>query len=365
MRTSLASEIITRRQSIDLNPVRRRTSAFTLIELLVVISIITLLAVVTITSFNYSVAADRMRAAARQYQSFVAGARDKAIYANDVRGVRLLLDPSDNHTATGMQYIGSPQQETGYLTFSQGTNDPSGKTVYFNSVGTSWDSLQRRGLLQVGNRIQIPSGTGSWFTIAAMNPPTPVTGTVPVLTLSQGNPNFANSMSKVPYTLELQAGILGDSQPVLFPRGVVVDLDGSLVPKKWRPPTFSSSYSIQMDILFSPRGAVVGDAASLGMMHLHFADAGEVFKWHSISGRSSGSYTVAASPVVPANNYNPVSPATPIIAVTRDRILATLGIRNGVVSVHYVNEAVDPLNLSTPVAQDPYSFAETGQVANK
>ena len=143
--------------------------AFTLVELLVVLAIVLILAAVTISSVNFSYNADRMRAGGRQLQSFLMGARDKAIYANEVRGVRLLIDPNDNHAVSAVQYIGAPQRETGTLTFNFATtNDSTGKTVSFIS-GTPWSSLSRRGLLRVGNRIQIPQDTGAWFTISALN----------------------------------------------------------------------------------------------------------------------------------------------------------------------------------------------------
>jgi prepilin-type N-terminal cleavage/methylation domain-containing protein len=352
--------------------------AFTLIELLVVITIILTLTAVTIASFNYSIGADRVRSAARQFQSFVAGARDKAIFANEVRGVRLLLDPTDNHAVSGMQYIGAPQRETGFLSFNPIPNTPttnpnypkpydaSGKTVFYSvGSGTPWSSLKRRGFLQVGARIQLPAATGAWYTVSAVG--LPYSGTEPAITLSQPNLEYVNSSTSVAYNLELFPGILGDAQPVLFPRGVVIDLDGSQLPSTWQAATLQypvinsgSSYPVQMDILFTPRGTVVGGAMGQGLLHFHFADAFDVAKWHvnsTLTGRNTATYSPASLPLVPAD----ASGATPPFIVQRDRILATLSARTGNVSVHYVNTT----GAASGFATDPFKFAETGQVANK
>jgi prepilin-type N-terminal cleavage/methylation domain-containing protein len=331
-------------------------SAFTLIELLVVIVIVLILAAVTITSFNFSVSADRMRAGARQLQSFLIGARDKAIYAREIRGVRLLLDPNDNHSVSAVQYIGSPLRESGTLTF-----DATGRVVS-SVTGTPWNIYINRGLLRTGNRIQIPGQTGSWYTVSGFYGSN--------LILDRANRDFAGSAANTSFVLELSPSILGDSQPVQFPRGVVVDLDGSKIPDAWRPASFATgAYSRTMDILFSPNGVVVGDAAALGTLHLHFADASDVFKWKAIGGRVASPNlnptNFASLPFVPVDDPSLSKPV-----VTHDRVLMTLSTRTGNVSVHHVNPTNNITTPTTPIenqklADDPYLFAETGQVANK
>ena len=336
--------------------------AFTLIELLVVILLVLIVTTITVMSVNFSNNADRMRAGARQMQSLIGGARDRAIYAKEIRGLRLLLDPNDNHAVSAVQYIGSPERDTqGTLSF-----DSTGSIV--TGTGTRWQILRNRGFLKVGSRIQLPRDTGTWYTVAVITSPT-------VLQLNRANRDLAGSSAQVNFALELAPGILGDSQPVQFPRGVVIDLDGSQVPIAWRPSGLTLSYPTQMDILFTPRGTVVGDCASLGMIHLHFADAGDVVKWQSssptssqgIDGRNIDLYAAGSLPLVPADD--PTS-TTPVVA--RDRILVTLATRTGNATVHHVNVtntaalptstyAIDP----TRIADDPFLFAETGEVANK
>ena len=344
------------------NPFHR--SAFTLIELMVVITVMLILTTITVMSVNFSNNADRMRAGARQMQSLLGGARDKAIYAKEIRGLRLLLDPNDNHAVSAVQYIGSPERDTqGTLTFNQaaaptGTGDVTGYTVA--GYETRWQSLKRRGFLKVGSRIQIPRDTGTWYTVAVID------DTMEKLILNRPNRDLAKTTAQVNYALELGPGILGDSQPVQFPSGVVIDLDGSQVPIAWRPSAAAVSYPTQMDILFTPRGTVIGDCATLGMIHLHFADTGDVLNWHQIGGRSSANYT--SLPFVPADD--PLAPANTPPVVARDRILVTLGTRTGAASVFHVDVTNTVVSPTSPIetnklADDPFRFAETGEVANK
>ena len=67
-------------------------SGFTLTELMVVMVIIIVLTTMTIAAVNFSMSAERSRAGARQVQSYLAGARDRAIYERKMVGVRFLLD---------------------------------------------------------------------------------------------------------------------------------------------------------------------------------------------------------------------------------------------------------------------------------
>jgi prepilin-type N-terminal cleavage/methylation domain-containing protein len=326
--------------------------AFTLVELLVVLAIVLILAAVTISSVNFSYNADRMRAGGRQLQSFLMGARDKAIYANEVRGVRLLLDPNDNHAVSAVQYIGAPQRETGVLTF-----DSTGRSVSYSS-GTLWSSLSRRGFLRAGNRIQIPQDTGAWFTISAI---IPVLNHEPNLILNRPNPDLAGTVNPISFALELASTPLGDAQPVQLPRGTVIDLDGSQIPRSWRPFSLSESYSRQMDILFTPRGTVVGDTSALGIVHLLVSDASDVLKWKTaIDGRNSTKYLVNSLPLVPAENTSATPPVVP-----KDRIVVTIATRTGNVAVYPINPIPQSSSGNPSLTIDPFLFAESGRVANK
>lgn len=347
--------------------IRRTTSdqqGFTLVELLVAVVILLVLLTITISTFNYSANADRVRSGARQIQSFMAGARDKAIYARDVRGIRLLLDPNDNHTASAMQYIGASKRQIGTITFDPSlTADQTGTTAVLTPAAY-WSGLYRRGLFGIGSQLQIPNNTGNRYIVSYMPAPA-VTGPVTVV-LNRPNKDLAGSNVVIDFSAELFPGPIEDSQPVLLPKGVVVDLDGSNVPMSWRPSTMGGAYLATMDILFSPRGEVVGNSVGLGMLHLHVAEIPDVVTWHAnVTGRSISSFVTGNLPLVPVD-----PPSAQPTLVKRDRIIVTLSTRTGNVSVHQVNPTDVVVNAtkasgSDQLADDPFAFAETGQVANK
>jgi prepilin-type N-terminal cleavage/methylation domain-containing protein len=78
----------------------RRRSGFTLIELLVVMTILLVLSVLVWAVFKPS-NTDKMRSAARIAQSAFLGAKDRALHAKELRGVRLIRDPTDVTDAAG------------------------------------------------------------------------------------------------------------------------------------------------------------------------------------------------------------------------------------------------------------------------
>jgi hypothetical protein len=79
------------------------------------------------------------------------------------------------------------------------------------------------------------------------------------------------------YELELPPRIL-PMDPAKLPDNTIIDLDGSRVPLAWRPVSAGSTgtgnldYSHYMDIVFSPRGTVVGGAAAGGVIQLYICD---------------------------------------------------------------------------------------------
>src|ERR1700677_2087704 len=87
-------------------------ASFTLLELLVSLGIILILATLTMRLLNATLNSDRIRNGARELQSFLAGARDRAIYAGQPRGVRLIQDPLDRSAVHSFVYIGAPSKFT-------------------------------------------------------------------------------------------------------------------------------------------------------------------------------------------------------------------------------------------------------------
>ncbi|RMG33232.1 MAG: prepilin-type N-terminal cleavage/methylation domain-containing protein [Planctomycetota bacterium] len=154
----------------------RCRSGFTLTEMLVVITIFVILLAMTITAVNVSMDRERIRSAARQMQSYIEGARDRAIFAKLPRGVRFLIDAknpaagtSPVYTVSSMIYVGATED------WSEGEVHvfaPGGRANVIEGVGAGWHNLYRRGLLEAGNKIKLG---GLWYTVTDL-------GTVPAAT---------------------------------------------------------------------------------------------------------------------------------------------------------------------------------------
>ncbi len=326
-------------------------SGFTLIELLVVVTIMLILVGMTVTAIDFSFTSERIRSGARQLASALEGARDRAIFAREPRGLRLLVDPDEPRMVSGMIYIGGAknwsegriQLERADLVAPPGVDGPE-VVIVRGDAACGWSALKDRGFMglfedinlngildlgedspPIGNgngvldrdapRIKIPADdNGTWYTVRTdlLTPANQILylisayrdpGTTPpneVRAFQGGGPST--------YILELPPRILPDAQPILLPEGVVIDLDASQVPADWRPAAppaatvmaldlqFSRPYSSHMDILFSPRGVVTGPLAATGLIHLYVAERKDVV--HTVDEGVTGSTYVAAGGTV-------------------------------------------------------------------
>lgn len=296
---------------------RKYHAGFTLVELLVVISILAILAVITVSSINLALSSDRTRGASRQVQSYLSGARDRAIYAKEPRGVRFLLD-ADNPTAvTSMVYIApSPYWIQGVIRMERIDNPPDGtadspNVMHVRGAGVDWSFLKARGQLVNGARIRIPGDeNGTWYNIDVDN--SILTSSDQILRLTTpyrdpgtSDPNevvaFAPGSGPSTYQLELPPVVLSGEEPTLLPSGTAIDLDRSYLPASWRSSIISNGpdgqpgragvddnssggaddlserlwpgsddyrlYSSHLDLMFSPRGYVAGREAGNGKIH--------------------------------------------------------------------------------------------------
>lgn len=240
---------------------------FTLVELLVVISILAILVVMTVTSINFALSSDLTRGGSRQVQSYLAGARDRAIYAKEPRGVRFLIDPNNPTAVTSMVYIApSPNWNQGVIRLERidASNPPDSivdTILNVRGAGTDWRFLFDRGQLIDGARIKIPGdGSGTWYTIdlnsSPISEPYPVTPGSPLphefdpnvdevvrLTTAYRDAGTSGSTEVVAfapgsgpstYLLELPPVILPGEEPTLLPNGTGIDLDRSHLPDSWR-----------------------------------------------------------------------------------------------------------------------------------
>ncbi len=270
-------------------------TAFTLVELLIVVGLVLVLATMTLLAVDFTFQTERVRSGARQLQSMLEGARNRAIHAGSPRGVRFLVedDPLSGRKSASMIYIASTEPwSKGTITLmrsdfappydvldtpAQGNdrdnnNDPD-KEVYMikGSPDTRWYNLLQRGYLPVyeidsngngiadpgedlnGNgvldqrtaRIKIPGDrNGTWYNVSThrlgQNPGRP---NVLELIRPYRDPGTSAETDVIAfegtginsYILELPPRVLADAEPVLLPAGVAIDLDASDVPDYWRP----------------------------------------------------------------------------------------------------------------------------------
>lgn len=346
-----------------------RKAGFTLVELLVAIVIFVILVTLVVSAFQQS-DQDRAAAGAQELRSMLEGARSRAIHDNELRGIRLVLDNNNPQTVTSLVYIGSPRRYSGTVTVRwDATNElwlaelPSGST--------RWENLRRRNLLPVApnpstqwNTLRMFLGEpGSWYVVRI--PPEsqigpyldsgnlrwlPIAGHYHV-----SNPDGMGGYQNVadqPYQLELAAPILPGSVPRDLPVGVAIDLPGSKLPRAWcndngtdpsdSPTSYwtDDSFSSRMDILFTPRGDVVGTAMSAGVLHFVLADIEDILL--------DDRYPFNSDSMLHDNRH-------PALRVGKADRMVTLFPRTGLVTTSQVNHISAGLS--------PYEYAFQGQDA--
>ena len=324
----------------------RGRRGFTIVELLVSVTIVVVLAVITVTTLNVSAEKERIPEGARSTASFIEGARDRAIFNRSPVGVRLVLDqngPTKNDasgnpvptTCSSMIYIGSSEtfgsdssgpiaidlndrrtlilfstnatgtgfpgvdnddlstggvdesdddmdggsnNHTDEMLVNHLTVNPGDATGDDVSHWAEWNRLRQQGLIDTGVVIRFTdlnlnftirrTGTNQW----ALTKDFPATPTVA-------------SYTDLNFEIELLPTVLPNQEPRELPRGVVIDLEasrsrnlsnvGNKFPDYWYD-TSSGSYIETMDILYSPRGTMIGESSSYGLINLVLADVADV-----------------------------------------------------------------------------------------
>ncbi|MCH2201940.1 MAG: prepilin-type N-terminal cleavage/methylation domain-containing protein [Fuerstiella sp.] len=391
-----------------LSPVATPRSGFTLLELLIVVSIISIVLTVTLLAVNLNNEAERVRNGARQVQSFLRGAKDRAIKTGQEVGVRFFFgQPPSSADATttqiiarqvtGMAYIGRsgtwpPVERAGEAerielvdNNSDGDTDDPGEASLISSR-TDWWSLKRRGWLVTGMRVRIPdSSTGTWYQIDATSIDT--SAAPPAESVLWLITPYRQPAGQVSYSIELPWSMLPEA-PSILPEDVVIDLDASRVPDFWRPTLATDLYKSFVDVVFSPRGNVTGDAA-FGLLHFYVCDAEDSLflkeQFASANGFATLNTNVAAGQeFVPMDELNATTSPWAGAYNVKPRRLVTVIPQTGAVSVHEVYAYIDPEVDPDPgdiwpdndssggpspgdgdgIADDPFRFAETGEASN-
>ncbi len=376
-------------------------TGFTLVELMVVITIMLLLFGMTVYGINFTRDADKVRGAVSQVQSFLSGARDRAIYAKEPRGVRFFVNPANPRSVSAMAYIQPGQRWTyGNVDLERLDIDPKNnvpdrpEVIVVRGERLGWWQLKRRGLLTDGSRIRMPRDTGNWYEVdtSLINITAPPTGQDFLLLRipfsdAGGDSNTIVAHSGMTYELELPSQLL-PQEPSLLPEGAVIDLDGSKIPNVWRPGLGDDAgqFSPYMDIFFSPRGNVIGNGASTGLIHFYVCDAEDSLNlktqylnslpnddpgWSNGSGPNDEPNTgspldtfevqLRSQAFVPADEIfgawlEGSSAAEPYLV--KDRKLVTIFAQTGAITVG----SVDVTDSNTDgFADSPFAFAQSGK----
>ncbi len=367
-------------------------SGFTLIELTVVVSIMLVLFAMTIYGVNFSRDADKVRGAAAQVQSFLSGARDRAIYAKEPRGVRFFVNPANRRSVSAMAYIQPGQQwdhgvvNLERLDINPQDNQPDGpvnvpNVVVVRGEGLGWWQLKRRGLLTDESRIRMPRDTGNWYDIDTSliditNPPTAMDFLLLSIPFSESGADATAVVAHtgMTYELELTSQLL-PQEPSLLPEGTVIDLDSSRIPLTWRPGLADTEgqFSPFMDVFFSPRGNVTAAAASTGLIQFYVCDSEDSLNLKaryipvvSLESDVRGRQFVPADEITTNLVIAGATAAEPFLV--KDRKVVTVFGQTGAITVN----AIDPTdefdgdtNLREPdgFADAPFSLALTGKGA--
>lgn len=371
-----------------------RLRAFTLVELLVALSVMLILATLTFRMVGSVLDSDRIKTGSRELQSFLAGARDRAIYAGQPRGVRFIADQTDLYTIRSFAYIGAPTNYTDSNLIDIQIGPPAG-TIVFQNAGTltNWQNLWNRGLLANGAQIQLRDATntivGGFLTVSPTSPASPPTGFA--ITSAAG-------LSPLPrlglsYQLQLSPALLPGEEPRTLPDRIAIDLRTSILPASWT----NFGTATEFDLLFSPDGRVYGPPASDGRIHFVLADTADTTGTVATANLNShlqlnapwqASYTgyVAGNVVVPIPSSNlcyrcttggtsgpgPVSwPTEPNQTVNdngviwqafakKSNLIVSLATATGRVTTHPVDMSTTLLPAGT--GYDTFRFAELGEV---
>ncbi len=224
-----------------------RRAGFTLVEMLVALAIFVILATLTLGAFRGVSKNDQISAGTNQIKGWFEHAKSKAIHDKLPRGLRFLPDTNNPTLCSSVVYIGTAGYEDGDLTSTIAAQRKfvtlsANRLVLTASAqtATEWYYLINSGALAPttarvhGLQIEVPRGSGYWYPI------TGVTATLtpsPAATLTVGRAilNQNGGLNEpLDYRIELGPTVL-EGDPISLPRGVVIDLDASILPDEWRP----------------------------------------------------------------------------------------------------------------------------------
>lgn len=272
---------------------KQNRHGFTLVELMVVIVIILVIAGLVFAVFKGN-STDKMRSSARIAQSAFLGAKDRALHAKELRGIRLTRDSTDSNLANAIVYLqplpelrtgnlaGSPPLNNVSVSVPTGGSGPTLVTILPNP-GDSWFAQDVSGIWPPGQmQVRIPSSKatspGPWVQLQPQSASLPYWCTKD----SSGNLNLflqvplqsgAFPMTDTNASIDIQLGndILPFHQPIQLSSGCVFDLKYSSGNVRSLA-GIGTGVNYYIDIMFSPRGGVYGPLSGGGPLHFLIRD---------------------------------------------------------------------------------------------
>lgn len=426
------------------HPRASQRDGFTLIELLVVISIILLVAAMTLATVNLTFSGDRIRGAARQVQSYLEGARSRAVYGGNASGkgagyqcgVRFIRDANNPNLCASIQFVeidpSNAALSRGLITLARkddNSDNMADSPDVVRLIGTAntanvpeaaktyWYNSYRNGLI-FDNQVVV-LGNRDYRIIIPKNPPnsttidplkfgqdyeelwlsTPYAGTVvnsfPAVTAA---PPGSSPSSNIKILLPPQP--MANQEPRLLGNGVVFDLSLS------KGLNYFLNYNRPIDVMFSPRGMVVGPVAGSGIVEFVIGDREDSLRHAPIgstlwqpntnyapyqavvpsTGRNGFIYQVTSMSSIPGMSGGTEPSWTTTEGATfsdnnltwtcykssdnntnakRERLVVSLTPLTGKTAVHPVYVSPGPPAPLNQQQGDPFRYAETGEVARQ
>jgi hypothetical protein len=363
-----------------------------------------ILAAITVASLNYSAQKERISEAARSTQTFIEGAKDRAIFARSPVGVRLVLNQNGPRNSAGrpitvssLQYVGSPAPFTGRISLSYNSlnmTEVQNQSLKFwwpgpdNAPGIAGDDdgtpppvddstdefgdpmadieltqelndfnrYEALGLLAPGVEIKIWKGAARPLTFTLVKVGTD-------WRLSTDYPGFSiNDAMELNFSINLLPAALPNQTVREFAAGLCIDLEATRhsggLPGGWYDPG-QNRYSDYMDIMFSPRGIGFGSTSGYGLINLVVTEAANVERSAYTVGLNANEKLYYMNFAVPTDIRNRQEPE-------RDRVV-TVNPKTGHIYMSEIdftdfNTVQNPPD-GTPnnFPDDPFKFAETGE----
>ncbi len=368
---------------------------FTMIELMVVIGVMLILASMTYAMLATGKNTGKIREAARIGQSAFLGAKDRAMHAKDLRGIRFVRDVTDNTLITALVYLQPlPTQSTGNfpgqpnqnnfaldrpnLTATPPNSDAT-RIVINGAQGAAW-LQQDTNQIWPYNRVQvrIPSGTGQWFNLARQNnnaapywivqdPNNPAQVFMYLQTPYQGGQPYPPNANALPFagansSIDIQLGndLLPFHAPISLPSGVVIDLKFCSSNVQTLAGVGATGTPPYVDLMFSPRGTLTGPVAAQGPLHFllrDMQDATATSAFTDANGNRCGGLIVGPDPRPGTQNQWGIADPNKY-----DRLILTIFPQTGLVSTFDFN----PTDANGDgLADNPFYFAQQGKSAGR